>query len=37
MLGLNGALPDDGDDALTHAIGGAARDALLDEDAPSPD
>ncbi len=37
MLGLNEALPDDGEDDLIKAIGGAARDALLDEDTPSPD
>jgi hypothetical protein len=37
MLGLNEALPDDGDDDLIKAIGGAARDAVLEEDAPSPD
>jgi DNA recombination protein RmuC len=37
MLGLNEALPDDGEDDLVKAIGGAARDAVLEEDAPSPD
>ncbi|WP_398477115.1 DNA recombination protein RmuC [Tardiphaga sp.] len=37
LLGLNETLPDDGEDDLIKAIGGTARDALLDEDAPSPD
>ena len=37
LLGLNETLPDDGEDDLIKAIGGAARDAVLEEDAPSPD
>ncbi|UGV27462.1 DNA recombination protein RmuC [Rhodopseudomonas boonkerdii] len=37
MLGLNETPPDDGDDDLIKAMGGTARDAVLEEDAPSPD
>ena len=37
LLGLDEAPLDDNDDDLIKAIGGTARDAVLEEDAPSPD
>lgn len=37
LLGLDETLPDHGEGDLIKAIGGAERNALLDEDAPSPD
>jgi hypothetical protein len=37
LLGLNEALPDDGDDDMIRAIGGTMQDTLLEEDAPALD